>query len=694
MRYFIQHHSVRKHSTGKIQRRRWTALCLFAFALAFVAGEYASEQALAQVFRSDSGSVIQRFPSRTLPSMTARERELFGRLSKTSDTDRVKLLDSLAWMFRATDFAKAMTYAQEAGEELNKLNLSVPPRAAAEHNNFLGIIYRNIGNYSKAMEHFTIALSIAERHGYRREQGYALNNIGEIHRFQRQYDEATSYVRQAMKIFEEVRDSAGLHYGYIRLGEIAQSLEKFGEAAHYFQQALDIAEALNDVAWRAGSLNRIGQAYRQQDLYDRALGAFFAALALSNTVPNDEDERAFILIQIGKTYRILGQIAQAEEHLLRGYEIANRLGVKQLVREASAELADIFTARGDARNALRYRTIQLQMNDSLFSEASRREIEKISVRHEMERQQRALESLKAEQEKERFIALALVGGMIAAIVIAALLYRNIRAERRSSAEIVRQQRILEDQSTEIEMTNARLQEQNEELAALSHEKTELLSIVSHDLKNPIGAVRGLAELLESGGVEEAETKNVARQIVSMGDRMLALVTNVLDSNRIEVGKMQFHLVELDIAPFVEGSVWQYRQAAEAKSIGIHFTNEAATSLVQADEQALMQALDNLVSNAVKYSPYGKNVFVRVKSSDNAVRVEVEDEGPGLSEDDKKKLFGKFVRLSARPTGGEHSTGLGLSIVKKMAEAMGGKVWCESEAGKGATFIIELPAAGA
>ncbi len=80
----------------------------------------------------------------------------------------------------------------------------------------------------------------------------------------------------------------------------------------------------------------------------------------------------------------------------------------------------------------------------------------------------------------------------------------------------------------------------------------------------------------------------------------------------------------------------------------------------------------------------------MKASNEEIRIEVQDEGPGISADDMKKLFGKFARLSARPTGGEHSTGLGLSIVKKMVEAMNGKVWCESEVGKGATFIVDLP----
>jgi signal transduction histidine kinase len=106
----------------------------------------------------------------------------------------------------------------------------------------------------------------------------------------------------------------------------------------------------------------------------------------------------------------------------------------------------------------------------------------------------------------------------------------------------------------------------------------------------------------------------------------------------------------------------------------------------------VQVLENLVSNAVKYSPPGNAIFVRLKKHTQGVRIEVQDQGPGLSAEDQKKLFGKFARLSAKPTGGEYSTGLGLSIVKKMVEAMNGKVWCEGELGQGATFIVEFPTA--
>src|SRR5207247_7892893 len=108
-----------------------------------------------------------------------------------------------------------------------------------------------------------------------------------------------------------------------------------------------------------------------------------------------------------------------------------------------------------------------------------------------------------------------------------------------------------------------------------------------------------------------------------------------------------------------------------------------------DRNVTVQVLENLVSNAIKYSPPGKNIFARLRAVEDAARCEVQDEGPGLSAEDQKKLFGKFARLSAKPTGGEPATGLGLSIVKKMVEAMNGRVWCESEPGRGATFVVVL-----
>ena len=273
-------------------------------------------------------------------------------------------------------------------------------------------------------------------------------------------------------------------------------------------------------------------------------------------------------------------------------------------------------------------------------------------------------------------------------------------KRLQMEHVLAQKSQLEEQAAQIQLANVELSFQNDSLIALNREKSEIMGIVAHDLKNPIGAVRGLADLLESDFADTPKSREIATQIVRTANRMLDLVKNILDINQLEEGAMRFHLVQIDLVPIVESTIWQYTHAAEQKNITIQFHNHSGnkendsnvhtTALV--DEQAVMQVFDNLLSNAVKYSPHGKNIVVRLKTSNATVRVEVQDEGQGISSEDMPKLFGKFVRLSAQPTGGEHSTGLGLSIVKGMVEAMQGRVWCESGLGEGATFIVEFPAA--
>lgn len=242
----------------------------------------------------------------------------------------------------------------------------------------------------------------------------------------------------------------------------------------------------------------------------------------------------------------------------------------------------------------------------------------------------------------------------------------------------------------LELVNAELAKSNARLVELNTEKNEIIGIVAHDLRNPISAMRMTGEfLLENLGNTEA-VKELSTQIVRSGNHVLSMISNLLDMNRLEENAFRFIISDLDVFPILSMVVEQYLHHASNKNITIRLHEEQEPCIALADEQALMQVVDNLVSNAVKYTPHGKNISVRLQKYTNAVRIEVQDEGQGIAADEMQQLFGKFVRLSSRPTGGEHSTGLGLSIVKKMVEAMNGRVWCESEAGKGATFIVELP----
>lgn len=241
-----------------------------------------------------------------------------------------------------------------------------------------------------------------------------------------------------------------------------------------------------------------------------------------------------------------------------------------------------------------------------------------------------------------------------------------------------------------EVLEKRVKERTEALVFLNQEKNEFLGIAAHDLKNPLAGIRMTAEILERYYNNEEKVGQFTRRIIDSCDQMLEIISNLLDVARIENegNKLSLQAVSLNIVDVI---IEDYHPRAAQKGIILFYEPLSKPQEIYADRQALHQVLDNLVSNAVKYSPAWQHIWIRVERHDSVVRIAVQDNGPGLTAADKEKLFTKFGRLSAQPTGQESSTGLGLSIVKRLVEAMNGKVWCESEAGEGATFIVEFAA---
>lgn len=262
----------------------------------------------------------------------------------------------------------------------------------------------------------------------------------------------------------------------------------------------------------------------------------------------------------------------------------------------------------------------------------------------------------------------------------------------ANTEIKRQQHILESQAADIELANSQLQERNAQLQALNQEKNEFLGIATHDLKNPIASIRMSVSLVQRyfDKMSKDDVLDRLRAVETSAERMTDIISNLLDINAIETGNVKINLAEIEVVALARRMMNEYAERALAKNLALHFSASDEEISAYADANIVMEILDNLISNAVKYSPQGCNIYVHLTRQAANVHIAVQDEGPGLSDDDKAKLFGKFMRLSARPTAGEHSTGLGLSIVKRMVEVMKGKVWCESELGNGAKFVVELP----
>jgi two-component system, sensor histidine kinase and response regulator len=283
----------------------------------------------------------------------------------------------------------------------------------------------------------------------------------------------------------------------------------------------------------------------------------------------------------------------------------------------------------------------------------------------------------------------------------ALLEQERNRVAQQNTEILHQQEILESSARDVELANTSLQNLNNELQRVNQElrtantfKTQMLSMASHDLKNPLAGISGLAEaLLDNERLDEQQIQFI-EQIQRSSKQMIGLIQNVLDSAAIELGSLILRKNLVNASSVWSGVHETLRQNALVKEQTI-VTSFPANCILSADPERLHQVFENLLSNAIKYSPKGSQIHVTLKNRTLAdereyIHFSVRDQGPGISDEDKAKMFGMFQKLSAEPTGGETSHGVGLAIVKQIVDAHSGQIRVQSTLGEGATFIVELP----
>ena len=232
---------------------------------------------------------------------------------------------------------------------------------------------------------------------------------------------------------------------------------------------------------------------------------------------------------------------------------------------------------------------------------------------------------------------------------------------------------------------------NQKLVELNDLKNKFLGMASHDLRNPLASIRGFSKyLLEKGKQVKQETRDeFLTTIKNVSGNMLELISNLLDISVIESGQLKLKPEMFSIQKLVEEKIHLQQILADKKNISLHTEFEEVADF-SFDANRMGQVVDNLLSNAVKYSPLGKDIYVKLSCEADKVKLSVRDQGPGISDEERDKLFQHFQKLSARPTGGESSSGLGLAIAQRIVEEHGGSIGVKSEPGQGASFYFELP----
>lgn len=578
-----------------------------------------------------------------------------------------------------------------------------------------GNVLLGLGDYTGALEYMMQSLPVVETTGNRRAVGNVLMNIGSIYYAQGHYREALEWYGRSIVLFEEVGARRNLGLVTTNVGSVYMRFGDYAQALECFLKSLAVSEELGDRYGRGILLMNIGQVYRETGDTERALEYFLRSFAVREESGDKSGQAEALMSSVGllatkgEMERALafGERALAlfceMEHLRGQGEVLYELGcVFRSVNEpekASEMLGNSLVCHRKTGNRSGEVLVSVELahlcaDQSRIDEALALLYPALTIAHETGEkplQCRIYRSLADVYEQQ---------GDIPAAFKHYKLYHALERELFNEQSDGRMQnlRVLyeaEQARREAEiyrLKNIELGAANAELQRLDNEKNELLGIVAHNLRNPLSGIVLAASLVQQRS-DKMDVEEISRQMAFVADaagRMNIIIANLLDLNRIESGVFVPQPIPFNMTDLVQSFVKNYASHAERKFITIQYENEGQFSVL-ADLNATADIIDNLLSNAVKYAPSHTRITVRITGNEQMVRCEVQDEGPGILLEDMPRLFGKFARLSSQPTGGEDSVGLGLSIVKKLVEAMDGTVWCESTPGLGALFIVELPA---
>jgi signal transduction histidine kinase len=553
-----------------------------------------------------------------------------------------------------------------------------------------------------ALEYALQAEEVLETNRGYSNEGFAYEMIGAIYYYKEKYTVALDYFTKARVTYERGEKWQLIIQVYNSLTETWLKLANAEMALQSARMALKIAK---DHHLKLGeqsaviSMIRAFNGLKQSD----------SALVYTN-YPKVFDREPFNYVlftlsyERGVAYFNKGDLKNARNSFQDALERSK--GVAELFEVSTVwlRLADIAKQENNFREGYSYMSRYVAMTDSLTSRKNKFTIEDIENRYLQQKKQSENDMLKMEidmrEAKARFERAVLAFTIVIAalgIFAAITMYRSRKIIRTKNKllneqfhEIQTQNKEILAQHEEIIMQSEQLKSKNEYLEELNIEKDGLMSIVAHDLRAPLNRTKGLAGLLNTRSMA-AEDKVYLEKIIHVSNQGLNLIKDILEISSVQYENRNLRPDLIALKSFVEDELLrQYYDHANSKSIQLSCAIEEKLSIFT-DPFDLRRILENLISNAIKFSPMGSKVFIRASRSDDLIHIGVLDEGPGISLEDQQKMFRKFQRLSARPTGGENSTGLGLAIVKALVERLHGRIFIDSEVGAGTEFIVMLPA---
>jgi signal transduction histidine kinase len=576
------------------------------------------------------------------------------------------------------DFATAIKYFDLA---LNlNYQLKDSTRIATCYIN-LGNNYSSLGKYDEAYFYHTQSYRMANATGNQLQRAISLHNIASVFKELGQYERSFEYFKLSMKISEDINDLEGAPYNYNEIGSLYIHKAHYDSALSALTKSLKLTRErklkINDL--EPSVLMNIAKVHLLQDDYSTALSYYDSAYTLFSKTDN-KFGAADVNLGRGLVYLKEKKYEDAQKLIEQSAAVAHQVNAWKLEIECYQNLSTLYERKGDYQKSLTYYKQHKQLEDSLFSEGMQSKLLKDQILFETESKEAQIRALtrmeelrKSEIKKKELIQNILVVAMALTAVLLLAVYRSGQRRIRINKLLLEHQEEMKKRSIELE--------------GLNKVKDKFFSVISHDLRSPMNALSGILNLMDKNQVSPQEFSRLSKELRVQFNHTKTLINNLLDWALLQMDKLKVQQEKIDMSALADSNATLV-SSLQVKEVKI-INKITPTTFALGDTNMINLVMRNLMMNAIKFSEAGDIVEVSAKEDGVNYVVSVKDNGVGISPEVQKLLFEKTSGYSTRGTANEKGTGLGLILCKEFVERNGGKIWLESEEGKGSTFYFTV-----
>ena len=566
------------------------------------------------------------------------------------------------------------------------------PRQIASAVNLLGNLDFVEGNIEGAIAHYVEAISLFE--GLNEDESLVKlrANLGNIYLQIGQYKNARAYLEPCFEQIKDSNDAQMLLVIGLNLAAVYGELGDMEREHRMYLQALEVGKTSGMDSLLVGVYLNLSDLDIRRENWDSALENANMGMEMAKKI-GDPSALAVSLINIGKANAGIGDFDRTFEYFDEAMLLFKDAKMKLQEVEVLGYYSEYYAKAGRFREAYESEIQHNERVAEMATEANVKKLQELRAQLDSEQQQLKIETLEAEKREQelqsliehaeiknvRFVRNSLIAGIFACVLLLVLLVNRYSIKAKSNQEL--------------RQLNHDLNVSHGELQKLHEQKKQLLAIVSHDLRNPLHGILGLVEAIrEVKAIQQSEENlEIVDMIDASANRAMEIVKNLLNSDRIQSGNYKMEMEPCKLFSIVQQACCENGTQARLKQqeLRLHCESTLENSEVIGNKDALLHAVSNLISNAVKYTEVGKLIEISITKEQQILQVRVKDQGQGIAKEELQSIFEPYSTAASKATAGEESVGLGLSIVKSLVELMDGEVRCESELGKGAEFILSL-----